>query len=84
MLNGDWTDSNTSEISNGFPQSSKHEDRKLQQLDYSSDKPDKKERSSKLKEKREKLSDEEKELRKQERKLGRKRVNCLSNPLMYI
>ncbi|XP_049826219.1 THO complex subunit 2 isoform X2 [Aethina tumida] len=53
--------------------SSKHEDRKLQQLDYSSDKPDKKERSSKLKEKREKLSDEEKELRKQERKLGRKR-----------
>ncbi|XP_008192636.2 THO complex subunit 2 isoform X2 [Tribolium castaneum] len=52
--------------------SSKHEERKLQQLDYMLEKTDKKERSGKAKEKREKLSDEEKELRK-ERKLGRKR-----------
>lgn len=37
------------------------------------DKPDKKERSSKIKEKRDKVTDEEKELKK-ERKLGRKRV----------
>ncbi|KAJ8922768.1 hypothetical protein NQ315_007803 [Exocentrus adspersus] len=50
--------------------SSKHEERK--QLDFFVEKPEKKERSTKMKEKREKMSEEEKELRK-ERKLGRKR-----------
>ncbi|KAJ4435642.1 hypothetical protein ANN_18258 [Periplaneta americana] len=62
------------------PQSSKHEERKQQQLleamslGGSMEKPEKKERSSKTKDKgmREKVTDEEKELRK-ERKLGRKR-----------
>lgn len=59
---------------NFFMQSSKHEDRKVHQVDhYVVEKPEKKERSSKTKDKREKGTDEEKELRK-ERKLGRKRV----------
>lgn len=65
------------------PQSSKHEERKQQQLleamslsGGSMEKPEKKERSSKTKDKsmRDKnVTEEEKELRK-ERKLGRKRV----------
>lgn len=58
--------------SHGCLQNTKHEERK-QQIEFYSDKVEKKERSSKPKEKREKLSEEEKELRK-ERKLGRKRV----------
>jgi len=65
------------------PQSSKHEERKQQQLleamtlgGGSVEKPEKKEKSSKTKDKgmRDKnVTEEEKELRK-ERKLGRKRV----------
>lgn len=57
-------------------QSSKHEDRKIQQHQVDQfllEKPEKKERSSKTKDKRDKTTDEEKEMRK-ERKLGRKRV----------
>lgn len=64
-------------------QSSKHEDRKLHQVEqYILEKPEKKERSSKAKDKREKATEEEKELRK-ERKLGRKRVN-INFPIGFL
>lgn len=58
----------------GCLQSSKHEERKMQQqMEYFIEKVEKKERTAKSKDKREKISEEEKEIRK-ERKIGRKRV----------
>lgn len=57
-------------------QTSKHEERKMHQMEYLMEKAEKKERSSKTKEKREKVTDEEKELRK-ERRLGKKRVRVI-------